>query len=352
MSTLIENKDYLNDLNNYSKIGFINYNKLKNKTILITGATGLIGRYFVDLIMLLNKKRNLNIKIIAICRNTDTAREYFNYDTKLLELISHNVIEKISYNGNIDYIVHCASNTSPSQYVNDPIGTINTNVLGTKNLLDLSISKNAKKFVLVSSFEVYGHVSNVKKIGEHDYGTIDNTILRSCYPESKRLSESLCIAYSNQKESNTSIVRLSRVFGPTMNVNSSISLTQFLKAGLNNEDIVLKSDGEQLYSYNYVGDAVSAIIKVMIDGENAEAYNVSDEKFDGKLKEFAKNVADYTSSSLIFDIPSESESKGFSNSVMTILDSDKIKSMGWYAISNLRDRIKYTLDILRESHKE
>ncbi len=349
MPNIITNANYLEELKKYSEVKFIDWNKLKHKTILITGATGLVGRFFVDLIM--SKNRNgLDCKIIAIGRNTTKAKKLLNYfDDNLFEFVAHDISKNFTYDNNIDYIVHCASNTSPVQYVTDPIGTIDTNVLGTKNLLELSAAKKVKKFILVSSFEVYGVVNNIKKIGEHDYGAINNTILRSCYPESKRLSESLCIAYSEQRKIDTSIVRLSRVFGPTMNVESTLSLTQFIKNGLNGEDIVLKSDGSQLYSYNYVGDTVTAILKVMLEGKTSEAYNVSSEKFDGRLRDFAESIAKYFDKKIIFDLPTDVERKGFSNSTMTILNGEKLKNIGWFPLDDLNKKINVTLDILQST---
>jgi nucleoside-diphosphate-sugar epimerase len=156
----------------------------------------------------------------------------------------------------------------------------------------------------------------------------------------------MCVAYSNQKNLSTSIVRLSRVFGPTMNPDSTLSLSQFINSGLNKSSIVLKSDGMQNYSYNYVGDAVTAIIKVLLDGENCEAYNVSDDNFNCRLRDFAELVSRWSGQEVIFDIPSELEKKGFSNSIMTILDSSKLKKLNWYCIDNIETKINDTLDIL------
>lgn len=345
----MKTKKYYKDLKKYSEVDFIDWTKLKNKTILITGATGLVGRYFIDLVMFMNNKINLNCKIIGLSHNIQKARQMFDYfDNKFFDYIEQDVCDRIKYKENIDYIIHSASNTSPSQYASAPIETINTNIIGTKNLLDLAVEKKSEKFIFVSSFEVYGNVNNKAPISEHDFGTIDCTILRSCYPESKRLSENMCISYSNEKNVNTSILRLSRVFGPTMNPTSTLSISQFIKCGLNNTDIVLKSDGKQDYSYNYVGDVVTALIKVLIDGDNCEAYNVSDKKFDSQLKEFAELISKWCGKDIIFDIPSELEKKGFSNSVMTILDNSKLKKLGWYCIEDLETKIYDTLNILRE----
>ncbi len=304
---LLENQKYLDDLKEYASFN-LDWNLLKNKTILLSGATGLIGRYLVDLLMYKNIHDNLEVEIIAICRNKDKANNMFlEYLTnQYFKIIKADVTNEIKYDGKIDYIIHAASNTHPVQYATDPVGTIKTNVLGTYNLLNLGLEKKIKKFILTSSFEVYGKVdSNIKKIKESDIGNLDWTILRSSYPESKRLSESLLISYANQYNLDVNMVRLSRVFGPTMSLESELATAQFLKKGLKNEDIILKSDGEQLYSYNYVGDAVIAIILVILKGQSPEAYNVSNKNFDIKLKDFAKIVASYVNRKVVFELPND-----------------------------------------------
>ena len=353
MNNFINNQNYKKDILETSKYK-LDWNELKNKSILFTGITGLIGRYFTDLIMYKNIHENLNCTIIGASRDEKNIQSIFPQYVQHnnFKYISVDVKEKINFDENIDYIIHAASNTYPIQYAKDPIGTIYTNVLGTKNLLELAEEKRVKKFIFISSFEVYGKVENISKISENDFGIVDCTILRSCYPESKRLSESLCIAFSEQKGVNTSIVRLSRVFGPTMNFESSLASAQFIKKGLENEDIVLKSDGMQEYSYNYVADAVTAILQVAIKGEDKEAYNVADSKFDIKLRDFAEIVANHCNKSVIFDLPDEIEKKGFSNSVMTILDSKKIQNIGWYVEKDIKQRIQDTINILKNNNGE
>ena len=317
---------------------------------MISGATGLVGRFFIDLIMYKNINNNLNCTIIGLCRNKHRAEETFKDYSQNQNLIieEQDVTEPIKYNEKVDYVIHAASNTHPVQYSTDPIGTIKTNVYGTDNLLKYCKEHDVKKFLLISSFEVNGSVNNINKIKENDYGTIDILKTRSCYPESKRLSESLTIAYSSQENINVSIVRLSRVFGPTMMLSSSLATAQFIKNAINGENIVLKSDGKQLYSYNYVGDAVTAILAVLKDGLNGEAYNVSDEAYDLTLGEFASLVANTTNVRVVYDLPNEIEAKGFSNSVMTVLDSTKLKTLGWRPLGSIDDDIKNTIMILKK----
>ena len=341
-------KGYFDIIKRYSNYE-IDWNSFRDKSIMISGVTGLVGRFFTDLIMEKNNTDNLNCTIVGLCRNLEKANQLFeNYNgNKNLILVSQDVTEKINYNDRVDYVIHAASNTHPIQYATDPIGTIKTNVYGTNNLLEYSKEKNVEKFVLLSSFEVYGKVENKEKISENDFGVVDCTTPRSCYPESKRMSESLAIGYSTQEKVNVSIVRLSRVFGPTMMLSSSLATAQFIKNAINEEDIVLKSDGMQLYSYNYVGDAVTAILTVMLKGADKEAYNVSDEMYDLRLGEFAQLVSDYNNKSVVYDLPDEVEKKGFSNSTMTVLDSQKLKELGWKPLGNIKNDINDTINVLK-----
>lgn len=349
MKDINTSQKYLNILKEYKELDFIDWNEFRNKTILITGVTGLVGRFLTDLIMYVNEQDKINCKIIGICRNIERAEKIFNkYNKKLFEIMAIDVSNELVCLQNIDYIIHAASNTSPKDYINRPIETIETNVKGISNLLKLGNEKNIKKLIFISSFEVYGDSSVKGRISEDDYGYIDILKLRSCYPESKRLSENLCIAYSSQYNIDVSILRLARVFGPTLNVHSTLSISQFLNNSLKKENIILKSDGKQLYSYNFVGDVVTAILKSLLNGKNKEAYNVSDSLFDATLGDFAKYAAEYNNLSVVYELPTAIEKKSYSNTNMTILNSDKLKNIGWHTISNLKNRITDTLEILEE----
>lgn len=339
---------YIKNLSEYAQYK-LDWKKLSNSVVLLTGGTGLVGRYLTDLIMYKNINDNLNLTIVSLCRNLEKAKGMFSeyLNSSNFKILVGDVRQKITYDGNIDYIIHAASNTYPVLYATDPVGTISTGIIGTNNLLDFGVNKKIKKFIYISSFEVYGTVNGIKEIGEEDFGFVNTTILRSCYPVSKRASESLCIAFSEQYGIDTSIVRLSRVFGPTMNLESSLATAQFIKGALSDTDIVLKSDGMQMYSYNYVGDAVMAILTVLIKGKDQEAYNVADIKFNAKLRDFASIVADTVNKKVIFDLPDEVEKKGFSNSLMSVLNSNKIKDLGWYTDKDLKYRISETIKILK-----
>ena len=341
----MEYRELVRKYSNYN----LDWNLLKNKSIMISGVTGLIGRFLVDIIMDKNERENLNCTVVGLCRNTSKAETVFSdyKDNKNLVIFKQDVSKEIEYDKSVDYVIHAASNTHPIQYATDPIGTIKTNVYGTSNLLDYSKRFDIKKFILLSSFEVYGKVDNIDKISEEDYGVVNCTTPRSCYPESKKLSESLTIAYSTQANLDVSIVRLSRVFGPTMSLESSLATAQFIKNAINEDDIVLKSDGKQFYSYNFVGDACTAILLVMLKGKDKEAYNVSSEDYDVTLGEFAELVSNYNSKKVVYDLPNDIEKRGFSNSVMTVLDSSKLKELGWKPIGQMENDINNTISILK-----
>ena len=322
---------------------------LRKKNILIVGASGLIGRFAVDLLMELNNNDDYQTGVYAVSRNKEYGEsifkdylknEYFNY-------ISHDITKEFELNVSFDYIINAASNTHPLAYSQDPIGTIMTNIVGFENVLKLATESKPKKIVCLSSVEVYGKNNDGTEVFDESYcGYIDCNTLRAGYPEAKRCAEALSQAYIAQKGLDISIARLTRCYGPTMKLDDSKAMSQFLKKGLNKEDIVLKSKGEQVFSYCFVADAVSGIFTVMLKGEKGEAYNISDNNSIIKLKDLAAYIAELSSKKVVFELPNEVESKGYSTAKEAVLSVDKIKSLGWIAKIDIRSGVKNTLDIL------
>lgn len=344
----MQNQKYNKDVERYLNI--VNLDFLNNKKILITGATGLIGTYLIDLLMKYNIQNKKNIKIYALSRNEEKLRKRFPeyYNNKNFCPIIQDVCDKIEIE-NIDYIIHGASNTHPVAYSTDPIGTITTNVLGLYNLLNLAKEKNTKKFLFLSSVEIYGeNDKNIDSFKETDLGYIDCNTLRAGYPESKRLGESLCQAYKEKHNLDIVIPRISRVYGPTILKNDSKALSQFINNIIEDKDIILKSDGTQYFSYSYVGDVVLALLIMLKKGVSGEAYNISDENSNIHLKDLAKLIADYGNKKVIFDLPNETEKKGFSKATKAIIDSSKLKELGYNSITSIEDGIHLTIDILKE----
>lgn len=348
-NSITNNKLYIDELKKYSE-KLPNLQELSNKTIMITGATGMIGSCIIDILMLQNKLNDLNCSIIAIGRNTIKAKtrfdEYWNSST--FSFIQADVNKGIEYQKHIDYIIHAASNTHPLAYATDPIGTIETNVIGTNNLLRFASKENVDRFIFLSSVEIYGqNRGDIDEFTENYLGYINCNTLRAGYPESKRVGESLCQAYIKQEGINIVIPRLARVFGPTMLMTDSKALSQFIKNALNKEDIVLKSDGTQLFSYIYSIDAATAIIFCLLNGKNGEAYNISNPMCDTTLKKLAQTLANISQTKLKFEIPSSLEASGYSTATKALLNPQKLINLGYHYNTTLTEALSNTLKILR-----
>lgn len=328
------------------------WEKLSGKTIMISGATGMIGKCLLDLLMLHNKSEKSPIHVIALSRNEARARERFGtyWDNDCFEYISCDVNKEIPECGPVDYVIHAASNTHPMQYSDDPIGTIASNVIGTKNLLDYAVSHGALHFCFVSSVEVYGeNRGDTEKFDEKYLGYIDCNTLRAGYPESKRLGETLCNAYSQTYGLAFSIPRLSRVYGPTMLPSDTKAISQFIRKAAAGENIVLKSEGNQKYSYTFVTDAVSGILYTMLMGKSGEAYNVADEKSDITLKDLAEILARIAGTQVIFELPDEKERRGYSTATKAMLNADKLKKLRWTPEVSMEEGLKCTVKKIKNN---
>lgn len=328
----------------------IDWEKLSDKTILISGATGMIGTCLIDALMLRNEIKKSDIHVIAMSRNESRAKERLGkyWNRTQFEYISCDINGTIPECGRIDYVIHAASNTHPLQYSEDPVGTIASNIIGTKNLLDYAVSHGAKHFCFVSSVEVYGeNRGDTEKFDESYLGWIDCNTLRAGYPESKRVGETLCNAYNKTYGLEFSIPRLSRVYGPTMLLSDTKAISQFIKKAAAGEDIVLKSEGNQKYSYTFVTDAAAGILYTILQGEKGQAYNVADEESDITLKDLAQTLARIANTKVIFELPDEKERRGYSTATKAMLNADKLKKLGWNAQVHLIEGLKCTVEEIR-----
>lgn len=349
--SLYENKLYIEDVNNVSTCS-IPWEKLNNKSIVISGATGLIGSFLIDVILKKNNMDDLKCKVYALCRDEEKAKLRFveHIDNEYFKIIKYDAIKPLVCKeiDKIDFVIHLASNTHPKLYSTDPIGTITTNIIGIYNLLEFAVEHKADRFILASSNEIYGENRGDTEFFNEDYcGYINCNTLRAGYPESKRCSEALCQAYIVQKNLDVVIARITRTFGPTMIMSDTKALSQFIKNGLEGKDIVLKSSGIQYYSYTYVADAVCGLLTILLKGESGEAYNISNEKCDIQLRDLALMIAKITNKKVVFELPDEVEAAGYSKVTKARLSGEKLQQLGWIPEYDIKDGIERTINILK-----
>ena len=348
MKRLLEIPEYVEDVKRVATLD-LPWGKLRGKTILVTGGTGLIGSFLIDVL----NAAKLGCNVLLFGRSEDKAKtrfaEYWNggwirfvkWDAGTAALP---VVEQA-----VDYVLHLASNTHPVAYATDPIGTITTNVIALNNLLTLAADKNATRFLFASSNEIYGeNRGDVELFDEKYCGYIDCNTLRAGYPESKRCGEALCQAYIKQKGLDCVIARLTRTYGPTILPTDTKAISQFFNNALRGEDIVLKSEGKQYYSYQYVSDSVSGLLTVLLKGTCGEAYNIADESGDITLRDLAALIAAQAGRKVVFDLPNSVEAAGFSRATKARLDGSKIQKLGWKPEYGITSRVSQSYGITRK----
>lgn len=324
----------------------IDWEKLDNKTIMITGATGLVGKFLIEVLLKRNQLHNKTTKIVAVGRNRKKFEDRFADVENFEDIIfyEHDVQYPLDYEGRLDIIIHMASNTHPRLYATDPIGTEMTNILGTYYLLQKASQDKGCRFILTSSTDIYGDNQSAKEfLSETDFGYIDCNTLRAGYIEGKRASEALCNAFQEVNGVDFVIARLCRLYGPTMQLVDSKAISQFINRAANSSDIVLHSEGYQTFSYLYVYDAVAALLTLVANGKTGNAYNICDNKQCISLRDLAAIIAEIGGSKVVYNVPDELEMKGASTFKNVKLDATKLYGLGWKSEVEMKDGLEWTI---------
>lgn len=312
------------------------WEKLNGKTLMISGGTGFVGTFISDVIRYRNEHYGSNTKIVSLSRHGGES-------DNTVEKIAADITKPIQYDGPVDFILHLASNTHPAQYAKDPVGTITTNIIGCDNLLKLAVEKKISRFLLASSVEIYGQGTE-EPMNEKYCGYIDCNNARAGYNEAKRTCEALCRSYESQYGVDVVIARLARTVGADHKKDTK-AMAQFMDKAVAGEDIVLKSKGNQRFSYSYIADTASGVLKVLLDGIGGEAYNVSDEDEGMTLGDYAGFMAGLAGKKVVFEIE---ENTSVSKASYALLNIDKLKAIGWKPMYTVSDGLRRTYQIYKE----
>lgn len=324
---------------------------LCGKTVIITGAAGFLAAYMVETLLFLNETQDLNVMIIAVVRNRKGFDKRFGYCMERTDLIciEQDINSPFQIDRRVDFIIHAASQASPKYYATDPVGTLSTNTLGTAQLLELARSHQVKGFLYFSSAEVYGEAARVPT-SESDYGYLDPLKVRSCYAESKRMGENMCVSWHYQFGVPAKIVRPFHTYGPGMKLDDGRVYADFVADAVNGRDIVLKSDGLTRRSFCYLADATAGFWMVLLNGVNAQAYNIGNPECEISIRDLANLIAglDFGKRiSLRFEQRKESENYLPSQIAVTCPEISLAKKLGWSPITSLENGFSKTIESYR-----
>ena len=328
----------------------IPWEKLRNKSVLITGASGFLGKYIVYSLLRANEKYDLMLSVTGLARNKEKAETSFAgfLNRKDFSLLIQDVCEPISKDFDFDFIIHAASQASPKYYSIDPVGTINANVIGTFNLLSVAKNSLAQNFVFISGGEVYGIVNEeMVPTKENQFGKLNPTDLRSCYSESKRVAEAMCVAWGHQYGIHTNIVRLYHTYGPGLTLDDGRVYADFISNILNSENIQIKGDGKATRSFCYIADAITGIFKVLFKGEKGEAYNVGNPDGEVSISNLAEILCNlYPEKKLTVALEKRHSHDNYLPSPISrsCPDIEKIKALGWSPQTSLEVGFSRTID--------
>ncbi|MBQ9664943.1 MAG: NAD-dependent epimerase/dehydratase family protein [Bacteroidaceae bacterium] len=325
------------------------WHRLAGTNILITGATGLIGGCLVEALMMNPKK---DYQVYASGRNEERAKARFKEfaDERHFHFIRYDVLKPLESDVRFDYIIHAASNASPNFFAKNPVEVIKSNIDGVVNLMEYGLQHGMKRFLYVSSGEVYGEGDG--RVFTEDYsGYVNCATPRACYPSSKRAAETLCVSYAAEYGADVVIARPCHTYGPHFTEQDNRVYAQFIRNVLKGEDIVMKSTGEQFRSWCYVVDCVSALLYILLKGENGQAYNIADENSNISIKELAEIIAEIGGKKVVMDVPGADERKGYNVVRKSIFSNSKLESLGWDVSGTFMKKMDVTIEEYRNYEK-
>lgn len=332
------------DLQEIFQRKYIPWERLEGKTVLITGAYGMLVSYIIYELIYLNEVEKMHINIIAVGRSEEKfVRRFGSTETyRYLKFLKSDLSSgELQVSGKVDYIIHAASLASPQYYKVCPIEVIKPNIIGHYHLLELAVSKQVESYLYFSSGDIYGLISGTDKIRENSFGVMDPLDMHSCYGESKRMAETMCRAWFEEKGVPVRIARIAHTYAPTMDIEKDPRVfASFVKDIVYKKDIVMKSDGSAKRNFCYITDAVAAYFLILLCGKNGEAYNVSNPHEFYSIRELADILVGlYPEMGLkvITAMRGRDDAYMENKAAHNIpVDSSKLEALGWDARCDVR----------------
>ena len=328
----------------------IDWDFFRGKTVLVTGSTGRIGMYVVEALCDADIRWNLGMRIIAMARNFDKLQKVFGNTLRFPNVgtLIQDITEPIAIDDGVDVIFHIAGAAAPVNFTNSPVETLWGHVQGTRNVLELAREKRSEQIFYVSTVEIYGELGKNGGLRETDMGILRHDNARACYPEAKRLCETMLASYAAEYGVSYRGVRLSHTFGPGIDLNDGRAFAEFLRNVVRGEDIVLHSDGSAVRPYTYVADVIGAMFLVATKGESNSFYNVANLANMVSIKDLAEMIAGLCPEKNIHVRILHQETSGlkFLPFQLGIMNVDKIMRLGWKPQVDLKTAFRYTLDSL------
>lgn len=325
--------------------------KLKGKTVLVTGASGMVGSYFIYTILKLNELFGTNTKVIAVARNENKLDSHIK-ENKNVTVIVQDIIKPLEVEQDVDYVIHAASPASPKIMRDQPVETNFANTIGTANTLLLAQAKKSEGYLFISSREIYGEPAENQELFTEDgpLGQVNPLVPRNGYSEGKKAAENMCSGFREEYGLNTKIVRLAHTYGPGMSIYDGRVQADFLNNILHNQDIVLKSDGSSVRTYTYIADATKAMFLVLLNSKEM-VYNIADEDSKTSIRQLAETLVGLEPEKglkLVFDIPKTAE-KGTASFKNGILSTERIRTeLGWKPEYGIEAGFRRTVEHLKE----
>ncbi|MCM1047739.1 MAG: NAD-dependent epimerase/dehydratase family protein [Clostridiales bacterium] len=345
----LHNEIYVEDLKTALN-SIVDMDKIYHKSILITGATGLIGSFAADMLLYANREKNAGIEIYLLARDEKRLKERFatSINEDCLHFIIQDIVNPLQIVTSVDYIIHAAGDGFPAAFREHPVETMTPALFGTYQLLQYARDNSVKKFLYISSGEIYGKSTNKgHAFMEEESGYLDSMNVRSCYPMAKRCAETLCASFKEQYHVPVAAARLSHVYGACTSLHDNRATAQFFNEAADGKDIILNSEGRQMRSYTYVADCVSAIFTVMLNGANGEAYNIANKDSRVTIAEFAGILANMAGVDCVIKTPDENERREQTPIEYAVLDASKLEALGWKGKYDIGKGIERTIGILK-----